>query len=645
MKLIFAFLLLASSMICTAQVTQRNILATKYSLQDLQQSLLAYNEYAPYPKTAAAWKQAVPDSILAKLVQKGEAALTYKFEPITATVSLNFVRNGNRSEHGAISFGKRQALKRLIIAESIEDKGRFTEAILNGVWSICEESFWGVPAHLWSAGLPDIDNPLVELFSAETATLMALTDYLVGDKLDKVNKEFRKRIYSETNRRVLQPMLTQTDGYGWMSKTKPVNNWNPWIHSNLITTTLLLEKDPQKRALYIYNYMKGVDLYLNGLGEEGGCDEGPSYWFAAGASVFDCLEALKDATKGKVNVYDNPLIKKMASYIYKTHIGRDYFVNFSDADPKLFPDGLMMYRFGKAVNDPYLSEMGQWAYRTFNNLAYANPHSDDDFHRQRYLQNLLTVAKLDKVSKPYVPIQDVWINDVQELTARSSNGFYLATHGGHNAESHNHNDVGDFIVYANDEPVIIDAGRGNYTAKTFSPQRYELWFTQSQHHNLPIINGYGQSAGRSYAAKNVNKTISTKAAALSLNIADAYDTAAGIGYWNRTVAMNRVKNAVEIKDDYLLRKVFNSYQQVFMTVCNVDISVPGTIQLTTPKQFIYTIKYDASLWTPTVETPSTEGPEYSSLKTKWDGHAVQRIILTHQKPTQKGSASFVIQKK
>ena len=44
------------------------------------------------------------------------------------------------------------------------------------------------------------------------------------------------------------------------------------------------------------------------------------------------------------------------------------------------------------------------------------------------------------------------------VTERSSDGFYVAAQGGHNAESHNHNDVGNFIVFLNGKPVIVDVG-------------------------------------------------------------------------------------------------------------------------------------------------------------------------------------------
>jgi len=635
MKQIFLFLTLLFSNTLFAQVTQRNIFAKKYSLDEVKKSLIPLKDYHPYPKTPEEWQAAVPDSVLKDIVKNGEKLLDFKFEAISATTSLDYVRSGDRERHGKLSFGKRNALTDLILAESVEDKGRFVEAIMNGVWSICEESYWGVPAHI--RGLPDVENPVVDLFSAETAAVLGLADYFVGEKLDNINKLLRKRIYHETNKRIFEPMLTKSDNYGWMSKTKSVNNWNPWIMSNWISATLLIEKDEKRRAEMIYGTMLGTDLYLNGLGEDGGCDEGPSYWFAAGASVFDCLELLGNATKNHINVYEEPLIKKMASYVYKTHISGYYFVNFADADPKLRPDGLMLYRFGNVLKDEKMIQMGQWAFKNFTSASMGGNNQ-----RPRRIENYLSIKQVQKDLAPYVPVNDAWFGDIQVLTARANNGFFMATHGGHNAESHNHNDVGDFMLYANGEPVIIDAGRGNYTARTFSAQRYELWFTQSQYHNLPIINGLGQKAGREFEAVKVKSIISDKEATLNLDIANAYDKNAGIVSWNRTVKLNRVKNTVELTDDYALNQKPTSLQQVFMTICTIDNSVAGKITLKTPKGQVINLQYDPKVWEVSTDLPSTEGMEYVSFKTKWDNLPVKRIILNSKNLAQKSKNSFTL---
>ncbi len=623
-----------------AQVTQRNILGKKYSFDDVKQSLIPKNECKPWPKTALEWKAALPDSVRKNIIAKGAAALHYKFEPISATISLDFTRSGDRERHSDISFGKRNALTELILAESIEDKGRFTEAIMNGIWSICEESFWGVPAHIGSTGLPDVEHPVVELFSAETASVLAIADYFIGAKLDQVNPLIRKRIYYETNRRLFTPMMDSsvTGKYGWMSKTRPVNNWNPWIMSNWILSSLLLEKNEGRRAEMIYAAMNGLDLYLNGLGEDGGCDEGPSYWFAAGGSVYDCLELLQKATDNKVNVFNVPLIQKMGSYVYKAHIDSLYFTNFADADPTLRPDGLMLYRFGKAMEDEKMIQFGEWAFQTFPNTGLTG------FQRMRRIENILTAKDIESTNE-YQPVKDAWVSDIQVMTARTDKGLYLASHGGHNAESHNHNDVGDFIIYNDGQPMIIDAGRGNYTARTFSNKRYELWFTQSQYHNLPIVNGIGQKDGREFEAKNVTCRINEKEASLQMDIAAAYPKEVGIVTWNRTVTLNRRKNRVELADDYALAEKTSSLQQIFMTICDIDISKEGKIKLTGAHNTELLIQYDPAMWSITTEQPSTEGMEYSSFMTKWGGKKVMRIILSSKKEVLKGRSKFIFEKK
>ena len=126
----------------------------------------------------------------------------------------------------------------------------------------------------------------------------------------------------------------------------------------------------------------------------------------------------------------------------------------------------------------------------------------------RLLPDLLLVRDL-KATTPVEPLLTGFLasgpaGHGRALAIRTlRRGFYLAAKGGHNAESHNHNDVGNFIVYADGRPVLIDAGVGTYTAKTFSPQRYEIWTMQSAYHNLPTINGFLQKDGRQFRAENV----------------------------------------------------------------------------------------------------------------------------------------------
>ena len=626
-----------------SQVTERNLLSGRFSADFVKANLVKQKDWLPYPKTAAEWQNRLSENVRNSIIKQGETTLSQAIPPYTATLILEYVRTGNRSNYEKQSFARRRNLMNLVLAETIEGKGRFTDAIANYVWAICEETYWGVPAHLAvqkaRSGLPDIEDHTVDLFTAETAAALALTDYLVGEKLDIISPLLRKRIYSETSAKLFEP-IKDSKRYGWLNPKNQVNNWNPWIISNAMMAILLLEKDETKRAENLSSYLKYLDIYLNGLGEDGGCDEGPSYWFAAGASVFDALEILDSVSNGKIKIYDEPLIGKMASYIYKVHIADNYFVNFADADPKFSVDGFLLYRFGKRLNDKTLQDFG--SYFVNRGKFVGDNLNENSFFKMRHINNLLTVNEISPTNTVYQPLSNTWFNDIQAMTARSKSGLFLATHAGHNAESHNHNDVGDFIVYYKNEPIIIDAGRGNYTAKTFSAKRYELWFTQSEFHNLPIINSFGQRNGREFRGENVKMTSSPDKVSLAMDIAKAYPNESGVSMWNRVVSLNRNSETISITDDFQLGKQPVSLQQIFMTVCDVDMSEAGKIKLNTPSGKTASLGYDAKLWTVSIEQPSVEGAEYSSFASKWDGRIIKRIVLSAQNVATIGSAKFTI---
>src|SRR5439155_7963292 len=176
----------------------------------------------------------------------------------------------------------------------------------------------------------------------------------------------------------------------------------------------------------------------------------------------------------------------------------------------------------------------------------------------------------------------------------------------------------------------------------FSSHRYELWFTQSQYHNLPIINGFGQLAGKPYTAQQLKHSTTDSASSLFMDISRAYPKEAGIDYWNRTVTLDRAAEPVDVTDDYSLAKTPSSLQQVFMTVCDVDISEPGKIKLTTPTGKVIALNYDKNDWAIAIDKPSMAGPEYSSFSSKWDHHAIQRILLTSRNLQSKNTLHYTV---
>ena len=158
----------------------------------------------------------------------------------------------------------------LVFAECIEGKGRFLDKIINGIWLLSEESTWILPAHVGAqkagSGLPDVQEPLVDLFSAETGNLFAWTSYLLNNQLQKISPLICARMKYELQKRILIPASTHTDMW-WMhtpgikNADYHINNWTPWICSNWLSIILLDDADPRHRSKVVYKIMTILDRF------------------------------------------------------------------------------------------------------------------------------------------------------------------------------------------------------------------------------------------------------------------------------------------------------------------------------------------------------------------------------------------------
>jgi Heparinase II/III-like protein len=617
-------------------------LAATYPPEVLASALRAPGTWHPYPKAgdAAGWAK-VPEAVRVAHVRLAERRLGADWPAPKASVFLDFVRDGNRTRYESVSFGRRVRLADLVIAEAIEGKGRFLDDILDGVWTICEESFWGVPAHVSAQkrgpGLPDVTEPIVDLFAAETGMLLAWTVYLVGDSLDRVSPLVRERIRLEIDRRILTPCL-ERDDFWWMgSSGRPVNNWNPWIVSNWLAAVLLVEKDPARQAKSVHKALRCLDAFLASYPADGGCDEGPGYWDRAGGSLFDSLELLRAASGGKIDVFDRPLIQEIGRYIGRVHIAGPWAVNFADAAAKPGGNAPLIFRYGKTIGDENLMGFGAWLARE---QGLGQGAVEESFGvLGRVLPALFGLDELTRAAPKEPLFRDAWFPGLQVMTARSvegsTKGLYLAAKGGHNAESHNHNDVGNFIVYADGEPVLIDVGVETYTAKTFSSRRYEIWTMQSAFHNLPTVNGTMQKDGRAFQARDVRYRADAGRAVLDLDIAAAYPPEAGIVTWKRRLTLERGKRVV-VADAYSLKEGGAPIDLSFMSRRRPEEAAAGRIDLVPDEGASgapLKLLFDDRAFKVKIETI---GIKDDRLRGSW-GDRVFRIVLSGKAPEKTGT--------
>lgn len=602
----------------------RNLLSSNYSYDTIKKYVVKDQSWVPYPeyKNREQWEK-IPQNLREAYIKEGESYLEYNWKYIPVSHYLEFTKSGSRTIMEKPYRENIQAFEALVLGELVEGKGRFLKDIINGIFYYSEQTYWGNSAHLGlqraGAGLPDVLEPTIDLGVGKVAANLAWTHHFLEEEINKVNPLILKRLRFEIDKKLLKPYYTRND-FGWMGYTnESVNNWNPWCNYNALNCILLLENDSITRSINVQKSMLSVDEFMNYYKDDGGCEEGPSYWSHAGGKLFDYLELLYKGSKGKIDIYNEELVQNIGKYIYKAYINGEYFVNFADASAKLKSRPGTIYRYGKRINDSIMSSFGAF-------LAQKQHFGESTFKGkiELALDDLFNLDEIKNAVAKEPLLGDLYLPNTQIMAAREQeethDGFYFAAKGGHNAESHNHNDVGTFILYYNGKPALIDVGVDTYTATTFGKDRYSIWTMQSGYHNLPTINGMDQKDGLEYKAKNAFYIAEKDKVSYSLDISGAYPKEARVKQWQRSYTLLRGEK-FEISDSYALLENVGDTQLNLMAALEPKIIKSGHIRLGQRKGGLL-LKYDPEILKPTVENIAIEAD--SKLYSTW-GEQLYRI--------------------
>lgn len=563
----------------------------------------------------------------ASYITNGERYLGKEWAVLPVTEFARFKKEGNRVGYEEICFERRRQLATLVMAEIQERKGRFMPDIINGLEAMMEEPWWGIPAH-YGKPIPAYGDQTVDLFNAESASLMAWTGKELRKELDRFSPEIYKKIEREINHRILKPSLGAK--YWWKTASM---NWNPWICSNWLTCVMLYERDASLRQKAVTEIEGCMRAFIDAYPEDGGCDEGTGYWDRAAASLFECLSLLQDMQRDSLAsvsmlTYKTEKVRRMGAYIYNMYIGNNYSVNFADAhDNKSVAQLNVLYPFALYLNDKEMKGFAAWIAKDKNFFSdpaalYNKSGNFPTLGRELMLQRVVNQLAEEA---PCEPKSEAWLANLQIKTMRSADK-YVAFKGGNNGESHNHNDVGSFIVYANGQPLLIDPGVGEYTSKTFSNNRYSIWTMQSAYHNLPQINGIDQKDGKQFHANVVKQGNRS----LTLDISPAYPKEAAVKQWLRTVSMKGKE--VIVSEQYDLTECKAATKLMFITTTKPEIAT-GIVRLGN-----HSIIYPSNLKAEVEDLSPLSDPVIEHL---W-GKYLYRIIFTMDEGKQKGVLTFKI---
>lgn len=612
---------------------KRTLLQDQADLAKLQSVIADKQEWIPYPAYAdrSAWDALTGDN-KQTLIATGEKSLNHDWPTVKATDYLAFERTGDRNIMENIHQANCTILADLVMAELAEGKGRFIDQIINGSFYFCEMSSWALSAHTQAiqrprTSVPIKDQHVLALVSCEVGSLLAWIDHFFGEQINAISPTIAERIRSEVKERIIDTYHSRPEDFWWTGvkhyPNNTINNWNPWCNCNVLQCMLLLEDDPERLAKGILQTMVSVDVFLNYVKSDGACEEGPSYWGHAAGKLYDYLRILDWATAGNVSLFDNKMVRDMGEYIARSYVGDNWVVNFADASARSGAPAPSIFRYGRDVGSQEMCQMAAYMVQEHNQSALGDTGRD----LLRRMESMVSYNELMSTT-PAIPSYDfTWYPQTEFCYIRHGQ-IFLAAKGGYNNESHNHNDVGTFSLYVDNSPVLIDAGVGTYTRKTFGKDRYTIWTMQSCYHNLPTINGYPQMFGRTYRSRNVETNKQKRS--FSLDIAGAYPAKAGIKSWKRDITIGDEKVVLNECFDITHPTVANELH--FLAWGKVEIIRVGVIRITNPQGKSIEVLYNGKALTPNVEIIPQDDIRLSKV---W-GPELKRITLKATKITRKG---------
>ena len=428
-------------------------------------------------------------ALVSAILADAERALAEPVPSLSALNYMDYARDGNRLRYEKNYFLRRTNLASLVLAECIEDKGRFIDTIICHVWDILSEPTWCVPAH--TQALPDpfpfIDYPMVDLFAAETGMYLAQTLELLSSRLEAVSHNLVARIRKEVIERLMVPVETDISRFWW---SKATHNWNVWICSNLLwTANTMFAGDDARFDAFAKLLSPSIKLYYDAYPDDGACLEGPAYWNLSVPKYFLFMEAIRHASDGAVSCGQEPKFQNMCRYLADAWYEGETYVRFADCGSRHNVATGVVRAMAECANVP-------------ETIALADMLDELDCNYPRahtpilpYLYAFFTHRHPD-VSRPEHSFR-VYGHSQQLFWKRGR--FLIAIKGGSNHEPHNHNDVGHFVIGKDGLFHVLDMGTASYTRSSFSGDRYKNYPQSGLSHNPLVFDGIPQQAGNGHA--------------------------------------------------------------------------------------------------------------------------------------------------
>jgi len=342
----------------------------------------------------------------------------------------------------------------LALAHRLHGEKRFAERLWQEVQTV--------------AAFPDF-NPRHFLDTAEMTHALAIAyDWLY----DTWSESQRATIREAIVRHGLQPGLAvYRKGGGWPRVT---NNWNQVCNGGMTAGALAIgDEEPKLCGEILHHALASVPAAMASYAPDGACAEGPGYWAYATEYNVLMIAALESALGSDFGLSKAPGFSSTGLFpIYMTGpTGRAF--NFEDSGERVGRSAILFWlaeRFQLPVLTWFAAAQGQAS--AAGMIWYRQPGQDP------------IAAKL--------PLDKYW-RGVEVATLRSAwndpKAWFVGIQAGSNRVSHNHLDLGSFVLDALGERWAVELGADNYNLPGyFGSQRYHYYRLRAEGHNTLVLN-------------------------------------------------------------------------------------------------------------------------------------------------------------
>lgn len=508
---------------------------------------------------------------------------------LTDELYADFHQTGERIPFERPYFERRHRLVSTAVAALVAgeaQRDRLTADFLRMLEQVADEPSWSVPAHVWSQ--PDGKDPMmIDLMAAETANGLAEMLVVFGDTIPR---DLSRRIRDRLRIQVFENYLHRDPPFHWAGLPM---NWNAVCHHGVLGAALAVEDDHALVAGMLARAARALPVFLSGFGDDGSTSEGPAYWVFGFGRFSELNARLEHRTRGELSLIEgDERIPRIARFAPLLTFSNGHFVNFSDGPATGWLSPSLLAYLGRRLADPYLEAHGIASYRQLAISGFAPQHQRvNAFQLPRTLLRFPSAGALAHAPEPRQP--DAYFRDYGAVVARgtdaSGNHWEFAAKAGHNAEHHNHNDCGSFIVHVNGRPVVREIGAPEYVGDYFNRDetRYTFLAARSLGHSVPLVNGHEQQAGEEHRANVVECRIGENEVVFVLDLTKAYPAGAGCRKLLRTIRFHKLRGTVKVTDDFELTEPGRFETVVILppsgkaesTAGPGLLPVPGTVQL------------------------------------------------------------------